>query len=95
MIDKARLAATKEQSRSTDASSPSYEGRQPKQQSLLTGTVTTQVLLRVQESGAIQRPLVGTGTFQSNSPVGIGSQQPVRKNGVAYTSNILTKMKTW
>jgi hypothetical protein len=71
MIDKARLAATKKQSRSTDVetcpssstSSPLTGTRQFVVTSLLTGTVTTQSPLT--GAGAIQSPLVGTGTFQS------------------------------
>ena len=71
MIDKARLAATKKQSRSTDVescpssstSSPLTGTRQFVVTSLLTGTVTTQSPLT--GTGAIQSPLVGTGTFQS------------------------------
>ena len=88
MIDKARLAATKKQSRSTDvetcpSSLPtgtqtsccfkhSYEGRQPKQKKGLL-TGTLTTQSPLTGTGAIQSPLLGTGAFQSNSPVGIGS----------------------
>jgi hypothetical protein len=96
MIDKARLAATKKQSRSTDVetcpSSPLTGTRQfvasslltradnQNNQSLLTGTVTTQSPLT--GTGDIQSPLVGTGTFQSNSPVGVGSVHDIHASGL-------------
>ena len=76
MIDKARLAATKKQSRSTDVetcpstSNPLTGTRQFVASSLLTGTVTT------------QSPLVGTGTFQSNSPVGVGSVHDIHASNI-------------
>ena len=90
MIDKARLAATKKQSRSTDVetcpstSSPLTGTRQFVASSLLTRadnqnnqsllTGTVTTQSPLTGTGAIQSPLVGTGTFQSNSPV--GGQRP-------------------
>jgi hypothetical protein len=67
MIDKARLAATKKQSRSTDVetcpstSSPLTGTRQFVASSLLTGTVTTQSPLT--GTGAIQSPLTITNSM--------------------------------
>jgi hypothetical protein len=96
MIDKARLAATKKQSRSTDVetypSSPltgtqqfvasSHLTRDDYQnnQSLLTGTLTTQSPLT--GTGAIRIPPVGTGNFQGNSPVGVGSVYDIHASNI-------------
>jgi hypothetical protein len=33
-------------------------------------------------TGAIQSPLVGTGTFQSNSPVGVGSVHDIHASNI-------------
>ena len=90
MIDKARLAATKKQSRSTDVetcpssstSSPLTGTRQFVASSLLTGT------------GAIQSPLVGTGTFQSNSPVGVGSVHDIHASNIDINAQARTEMSS-
>ena len=112
MIDKARLAATKKQSRSTDVetcpssstSSPLTGTRQfvtsslltrvdnQNNQSLLTGTVTTQSPLT--GTGAIQSPLVGTGTFQSNSPVGVGSVHDIHASNIDINAQARTEMSS-
>ena len=89
MIDEARLAATKKQSRSTCpltgtrqfvASSLLTRADNQNNWSLLTGTVTTQSPLT--GTGAIQSPLVGIGTFQSNSPVGVGSVHDIHASNI-------------
>ena len=108
MIDKARLAATKKQSRSTDVEtcplSPPTGTRQfvsssllsradnQNNQSLLTGTVTTQSPLT--GTGAIQSPLVGTGTFQSNSPEGIASVHDNHTSNIDLNAQARTEMSS-
>ena len=107
MIDKARLAATKKQSRSTDVetcpSSPLTGTRQfvasslltradnQNNQSLLTGTVTTQSPLT--GTGAIQSPL-GTGTFQSNPPEGVGSVHDIHASNIDINAQAQTEMSS-
>jgi hypothetical protein len=51
-------------------------------QSLLTGTVTT------------QSPLVGTGTFQSNSPVGVGSVHDIHASNIDINAQARTEMSS-
>jgi hypothetical protein len=108
MIDKARLAATKKQSRSTDvetcpsslptgtqqvvASSILTRADNQNNQSLLTGTLTTQSPLT--GTGAIQSPLVGTGAFQSNSPVGIGSVHDIHASNIDLNAQARTEMSS-
>ena len=98
MIDKARLAVTKKQSRSTDvetcplrpptgtrqfvASSLLSRADNQNNQSLLTGTVT------------IHSPLVGTGTFQSNSPVGIASVHDNHASNIDLNAQARTEMSS-
>ena len=51
-------------------------------QSLLTGTVTT------------QSPLTGTGTFQSNSPVGVGSVHDIHASNIDINARARTEMSS-
>ena len=86
MIDKTRLAATKKQSRSTDVetcpSSPLTGTRQFVASSLLTRADGQNNQSLLTGTGAIQSPLVGTGTFQSNSPVGVGSVHDIHASNI-------------
>ena len=108
MIDKARLAATKKQSRSTDVetcpstSSPLTGTRQFVASSLLTRadnqnnqsllTGTVTTQSPLTGTGAIQSPLVGTGTFQSNSPVGVGSVHDIHASNIDINARARTEM---
>jgi hypothetical protein len=45
-------------------------------------------------TGAIQSPLVGTGTFQSNSPVGIGSVHDIHASNIDLNAQARTEMSS-
>ena len=98
MIDKTRLAATKKQSRSTDVetcpSSPLTGTRQFVASSLLTRADGQNNQSLLTGTGAIQSPLVGTGTFQSNSPVGVGSVHDIHASNIDINAQARTEMSS-